>query len=107
MMESGNQHKVPLSRVKNRAEPAHSVITLLGGCRPLAALLLQADPDNAPHFSSIAHWQRSKAEDGTGGTIPTKYWPGLLKVAEQQKKKGVVEKLLAAHGKAKSATPRE
>jgi hypothetical protein len=57
-------------------DPAYSVITLLGG-KTFVARELGLSP------STITRWC-SPHPDGTGGTIPQRYWQRLLVLARQE-----------------------
>ena len=56
-------------------EPAASVIARLGG---LSRVAIVCDL----HISTVQRWRMAKAKGGTGGVIPAKYMPVLLREAE-------------------------
>lgn len=64
--------------IKNRKEPAFSVVSTLGGVRATAALL-EIDP------SAVSRWLTAKDKGGTGGVIPQKYWRPILRHAKYSK----------------------
>lgn len=57
-------------------QPAYRVIALLGGKTSVAS-----DLDLSP--STISRWCMPRPE-GTGGTIPQKYWPALIDLARRE-----------------------
>lgn len=61
---------------KHTLDPAHRVITLLGG-KTFVARELDLSP------STITRWC-SPHPDGTGGTIPQRYWRALLDIADAE-----------------------
>lgn len=60
-------------------EPAASIITRLGGPKEVAAEI-------GIHRTRVSKWKLPKASGGTGGTIPQKHYPALMRFA---RKKGV------------------
>ncbi len=55
--------------------PAHKVITLFGGVRPLARALGR-DP------ASIVRWRKPKESGGTGGAVPSAMQGKVLALAK-------------------------
>lgn len=73
---------------KNRKEPAYTVVTTLGGVRATAALL-DIDP------SAVSRWITPKNKGGTGGVIPQRWWPAILRHAKYAKLELTVSDLAA------------
>lgn len=69
-------------------EPAASLIVKLGGPREIArAIRIYAITDDSDRRireiapSTVSRWTRPIESGGTGGTVPLKYWPALIKYA--------------------------
>lgn len=60
-------------------EPAQSIIRTLGGPSAVARIA-------GVHRTRVSNWSRARESGGTGGVIPFKHVPNLLKAA---KAKGV------------------
>lgn len=58
-------------------EPAASIIDKLGGDTAVAAIA-------GVHRTRVANWKRGKDVGGTGGTIPFRHVPALLKAAQDK-----------------------
>lgn len=56
-------------------EPAITIITRLGGPTEVARTL-------GVHRTRVSNWKRGRAVGGTGGMIPQKHIPALLRLAE-------------------------
>lgn len=61
-------------------EPAQRIITLLGGPSAVSRIA-------GVHRTRVSNWQRPKDSGGTGGIIPFKYAPVLIKAAEDRGEK--------------------
>lgn len=73
-----------ITKAEKRAQAetqAVRVIKKFGGARNLMRLLEQVDPDNAINPSSIYRWTYPKEKGGTGGVIPTRALPILIRAA--------------------------
>lgn len=68
-------------------EPAYSVIQRLGGKSEVAERL---NLDK----STLSRWCQPRPE-GTGGMIPQRHWPGLMKLAREKKVRIKLEELVA------------
>lgn len=55
-------------------EPAQSIIKALGGPQHVAGVV-------GVHRTRVSNWSRAKQAGGTGGVIPLKHIPALLKEA--------------------------
>lgn len=55
-------------------EPAHSIVDRLGGPGKVAAFL-------GLHRTRVSKWKLPKVSGGTGGTIPLKHVPALMRLA--------------------------
>lgn len=55
----------------SRAEPAATVIEILGGIDDTAKVV-------GRHRSVVNKWLRPKQAGGTDGSIPPKHWPALI-----------------------------
>jgi hypothetical protein len=64
-----------MSDIKGRCEPAYEVCTKLGGITKTAKLLGLSQP-------AVSRWI---IPAGTGGRIPQKHWPKILKYAARHK----------------------
>jgi len=60
-------------------EPAATIITLLGGDTAVAAI-------TGVHRTRVANWKRKRDVGGTGGVIPFRHVPALIKAARDQGK---------------------
>lgn len=58
-------------------EPAHSIISKLGGDTAVASIA-------GVHRTRVANWKRPKASGGTGGAIPFKHVPALIAAAAER-----------------------
>lgn len=58
-------------------EPAASIISSLGGDTVVAAIA-------GVHRTRVANWKRPKDSGGTGGAIPFRHVPALLKAAQEK-----------------------
>lgn len=74
-----------------RCEPAYSLIKRLGGNMEVARAIQQhAVMDGgdrrtrAINPSTVSRWASPPEAWGTGGTIPVKYWPALVKIARSK-----------------------
>lgn len=67
--------------VEKPTTPAEIVIAKFGGARNLMRALKQVDPEMALNPSSIYRWTYPKSKGGTGGVIPTRTLPKLMKAA--------------------------
>lgn len=56
-------------------EPAANIIAKLGGDTAVAAI-------TGVHRTRVANWKRAKDAGGTGGSIPFRHVPALLKAAQ-------------------------
>lgn len=61
-------------------EPASSIIAKLGGPSAVSRIV-------GVHRTRVSNWMRSKEVGGTGGNIPFKHVPALLKAAEEKGEK--------------------
>jgi hypothetical protein len=68
-------------------EPAYSVIQRLGGKSEVAERL---NLDK----STLSRWCQPRPE-GTGGMIPQRHWPELMKLAREKKVRIKLEELIA------------
>lgn len=68
-------------------EPAYSVIQRLGGKSEVAERL---NLDK----STLSRWCQPRPE-GTGGMIPQRHWPELMKLAREKKVRIKLEELVA------------
>ena len=68
-------------------EPAYSVIQRLGGKSEVAERL---NLDK----STLSRWCQPRPE-GTGGMIPQRHWPELMKLAREKKVRIKIEELAA------------
>lgn len=66
-------------RYKRRMEPAATIIKLLGGDTAVAAI-------TGVHRTRVANWKRERDVGGTGGVIPFRHVPALLKAAKERGK---------------------
>lgn len=66
-------------RYKRRMEPAATIIKLLGGDTAVAAI-------TGVHRTRVANWKRERDVGGTGGVIPFRHVPALIKAARDQGK---------------------
>jgi hypothetical protein len=73
---------------QNKCEPAYSMIRRLGGPSEVARAIQQhaIGPEGdrrtrALNPSTVCRWSASVTDGGTGGVIPIKYWPALVKIA--------------------------
>ena len=73
---------------QGRCEPAYSLIRTLGGPSEVARAIQQhaTAPDGdrrtrALNPSTVCRWSTHIVSGGTGGVIPIKYWPALVKIA--------------------------
>lgn len=55
-------------------EPAHSIITQLGGPTKVAAIV-------GVHRTRVSNWMRPKSKGGTGGTIPQNHIHAIMSAA--------------------------
>ena len=72
----------------NRCEPAYSLIQKLGGYAQVAEYVRRYGPPKAraTNRSTVYAWTRKPNADGTGGTggyIPSKHWPALIRAARE------------------------
>lgn len=58
-------------------EPAQTIIEQLGGPSVVAKIA-------GVHRTRVSNWKRAKEDGGTGGTIPFKHVPALLKAAGEK-----------------------
>lgn len=58
-------------------EPAASIIKSLGGDTVVASI-------TGVHRTRVANWKRAKESGGTGGAIPFRHVPALLKAAQDK-----------------------
>ncbi|MFO0268969.1 MAG: hypothetical protein ACK53W_00310 [Gemmatimonadota bacterium] len=63
--------------IRNRLEPARTVVTRIGGVRATARIL-----DIAP--SAVSRWMLPRAKGGTNGAVPLKHWQRLLNHAKRE-----------------------
>lgn len=68
--------------------PAREVVAKLGGVRALARAL-QINP------SAVSRWMMPGVKGGTGGLIPQRHWPAILKHAKKEKVKVKLDDLVA------------
>lgn len=73
---------------KNRCEPAFSIIHRLGGHAQVALYIRRygVQQARAMNRSTVYAWTREPNPDGTGGTggyIPSKHWPAIIKAARE------------------------
>lgn len=73
---------------QNKCEPAYSLIRSLGGTHEVARAIQQhaIEPGGdrrtrGINQSTVCRWSASVANGGTGGVIPIKYWPAIVKIA--------------------------
>lgn len=59
-------------------KPAEVVISRFGGVCELGRVL-------SIDKSTVSRWQVSPEQKGTGGRVPQKYWPLLIKEAKKRK----------------------
>lgn len=66
-----------------RCEPAHGLIQRLGGYSQVALYVRRygVNQSRAMNRSTVYRWTVSTDEGGTGGYIPAKHWPALIKAA--------------------------
>lgn len=57
-------------------EPATTIITMLGGPSKVAKIA-------NVHRTRVSNWKRAKETGGTGGVIPFKHVPALLRAARE------------------------
>lgn len=57
-------------------EPAHSIITKLGGPSKVANYV-------GVHRTRVSNWMRSKEQGGTGGTIPARHFHRVMQMANE------------------------
>jgi len=74
-----------------KCEPAASLIARLGGPSAVVRFVrlhaIEPDGDRRTrgmHVSTVLRWSMSVEQNGTGGCIPVKYWPALIKAARSQ-----------------------
>lgn len=71
----------------HKQEPAYSVIERLGGKAAVAEAL---DLDK----SALSRWCQPRPT-GTGGTIPQRHWPQIVKMARKQGVRVTLKELVA------------
>jgi hypothetical protein len=64
-------------RYNSYMEPAASIIKNLGGDTVVASI-------TGVHRTRVANWKRPKEAGGTGGAIPFRHVPALIKAANDQ-----------------------
>lgn len=74
--------------IRNREKPAVDVALAFGGTRLLSDLI-------GVDASTVSRWCTSAERGGTGGRIPQRHWPGILKAAQARGLTGVDVHLLA------------
>lgn len=57
-------------------EPAHTIITKLGGPSVVAERI-------GIHRTRVSKWQAARDSGGTGGMIPVKHIPALVRLAQE------------------------
>jgi len=72
-----------MATIKGRCEPAFTICTMLGGVTKTAKLVGLTQ-------SGVSLWL---VERGTGGRVPQKYWPKMLKYAAKHKIKITIKML--------------
>ena len=58
-------------------EPAQTIIDRMGGPNEVARI-------TGAHRTRVSNWKRPKESGGTGGMIPFKHVPALLKAADEK-----------------------
>ena len=64
-----------MASIKGRCEPAYTICTMLGGVTKTARLVGLTQ-------SGVSRWL---VDVGTGGRVPQKYWPKILKFADRHR----------------------
>lgn len=77
---------MPHYELKHKMEPAHSVITKIGGVRATARLL-------GINASAVSRWLTPRKRKGTDGSIPQKHWQTILSYAKNERIKLSVSEL--------------
>lgn len=65
-----------MAAIKGRCQPAYNIVTHLGGVIQTSKML-KVNP------STISRWLITPEQGGTGGQIPQRHWPRILKYAQR------------------------
>lgn len=65
-----------MASIKGRCEPAYNIVSHMGGVKSTAKLL-KINP------STVSRWLTTPDNGGTGGNIPQKHWPSILRHAKR------------------------
>ncbi|WP_454919246.1 carph-isopro domain-containing protein [Xanthobacter sediminis] len=80
-------------------EPAASIIDRLGGPSKISKQI-------GVHRTRVSNWKRARDAGGTGGIIPQKHIPGLIRMAQHEGVSLTVDDFFAApHIPANDAAP--
>jgi hypothetical protein len=71
---------------KHFLKPASTIVELLGGVTNTADVL-------DLNRGTVSRWMTATIDHGTGGQIPQKHWPAILRVAKRRRLKITLQDL--------------